>query len=312
MQFKLAFQETLRNSNTFFVVPTKQKAVYKQNTESRMSDEPRHDPAFAEKSKSAYERAADQGVDPRCIPQTLSVPPPIGKDIVPPVYSDEDRSNWRFLFNRQMQILPSRAGKAFLDGVEMLGMTEDAIPSLSSVSKKMEAETGWRVARIPGLLHERDFFSLLADRVFPSTDYLREKKELDYTPAPDCFHDMFGHMPMLTEPAFADYYQLFGQASMNAKGHQRIQLERMHWFTVEFGLVRQKEGLRIFGAGILSSKDEVAHALNDEAEIIPYSAARVVEQDYEVWHLQPRLFALESFNQLVSEFREWTRDQGLM
>jgi len=277
-----------------------------------MSDGTSSGTAYSEENKSAYEIAADQGVDPRCIPQTLDGPPPVGKDIVTPVYSEEDHANWRFLFSRQMEILPSRAGQAFLDGVETLGMTEDAIPSLAGVSKKMEAATGWRIARIPGLLHEKDFFSLLADRVFPSTDYLRGKDELDYTPAPDCFHDMFGHMPMLTEPAFADYYQLFGQASMNAKGHQRIQLERMHWFTVEFGLVRQKEGLRIFGAGILSSKDEVAHALNGKAEILPYSVDRVVDQDYEVWHLQPRLFALHSFNQLVSEFRAWTRVQGLM
>jgi phenylalanine-4-hydroxylase len=119
-------------------------------------------------------------------------------------------------------------------------------------------------------------------------------------------------MPMLTQPAFADYYQLFGKAAMNAVGVQRVKLERMHWFTVEFGLIRQDDGLRIFGAGILSSKGEVTHALNGEAEVLPYSASRVVEQDYEVWHLQPILFELESFDQLVSEFRAWTRHENLL
>ena len=277
-----------------------------------MTLNPDTEPAKAGEPQSAYERAAEQNVDPRCIPQRLETPPPIGEDISTPDYPNQDHENWRFLFNRQMNLLPGRAGDAFLNGVDILGLTEEHIPSLARVSRNMEQATGWRIARIPGLLHEEDFFSLLARRVFPSTDYIRGADELDYTPAPDCFHDIFGHMPMLTQPEFADYYQLFGQAAGNAKGQQRVQLERMHWFTVEFGLIRQAEGLRIFGAGILSSKEEVTHALGGEAEVRPYSAASVVEQDYEVWHLQPILFALESFDQLVSEFRTWTKDQGLL
>jgi len=270
------------------------------------------DPASREEHKSAYERTGDGDVDPRCIPQSLDGPPPVGSEIVAPVYPKQDHDNWRFLFNRQMELLPGRAGDAFLDGVRILGMTDEKIPALADLSARMEAATGWRIARIPGLLHEKDFFDLISNRIFPSTDYIRGTEELDYTPAPDCFHDIFGHMPMLTEPAFADYYQLFGQAAMHARGVQRVQLERMHWFTVEFGLIKQKEGLRIFGAGILSSKGEVMHALGGEAEVFPYSALRVIEQDYEVWHVQPILFALESFDQLVSEFRSWTRDQGLL
>lgn len=270
------------------------------------------DAFLADGGTSAYERAAEEGIDPRCIPAHLDGPAPVGDEIVAPDYSVKDQDKWRFLFDRQMDLLPGRAGDAFVHGVEVLGMSPDGIPSLAEMSERMEAATNWRLARIPGLLHEKDFFTLISNRVFPSTDYIRGEDELDYTPAPDCFHDMFGHMPMLTEPAFADYYQHFGQAAMNAEGLQRVQLERMHWFTVEFGLVRQKNGLRIFGAGILSSKGEVAHAVNGDAEVIPFSADRVVEQGYEVWHLQPILFALESFDQLVSEFRNWTTTQGLI
>ena len=107
-------------------------------------------------------------------------------------------------------MLPGRAGAAYLKGVETLGMVPDRIPALSDLSATLERETGWRVSRIPGLLHERDFFTLLSERRFPSTDYIRGTDELDYTPAPDLFHDIFGHMPMLTEPDFADFYQLFG------------------------------------------------------------------------------------------------------
>ena len=277
-----------------------------------MSEKSDLEPAFAEENVSAYERAAQQGIDPRCIPRSMDGPPPIGDQIVSPSYTDQDQENWRFLFDRQMELLSGKAGAAFLEGIQMIGMERDHIPSLSAMSDRLQTATGWRVARIPGLLHEKDFFKLISKRIFPSTDYIRGIDELDYTPAPDCFHDMFGHMPMLTEPAFADYYQFFGQAALKAEGHQRTQLERMHWFTVEFGLIKQTKGLRIFGAGILSSKNEVRHAMHGEAEIIPYSAERVVAQEYEVWHLQPILFVLDSFKQLVSEFRTWTRGQGLL
>ncbi|NNF03160.1 MAG: phenylalanine 4-monooxygenase, partial [Rhodothermales bacterium] len=226
-------------------------------------------------------------------------------------YPDRDHANWRYLFERQMKLLRGRAGEAFLDGVGMLGMTADRIPALKDLSAAMERETGWQVARIPGLLHEKDFFELIADRKFPSTDYIRGKEELDYTPAPDCFHDMFGHMPMLTEPAVADFYHRFGRAALNAKGQQRTWLERLHWFTIEFGLIRQEQGIRVFGAGIMSSKDEVGHALSDEVDRRPFSIDAVINQDYEVWHLQPILFVLDTFEQLETEFASWTKEQGL-
>ena len=262
---------------------------------------------------SAYEKAPSDGseLDPRCVPQTLEGDPPTGSEIAYPDYPQEDHDNWKFLFERQMKLLPGRAGAAYLAGVDKLGMTADRIPALADLSAALEREAGWRVARIPGLLHERDFFTLLSERRFPSTDYIRGSDELDYTPAPDLFHDIFGHMPMLTQPAFADFYQLFGQAALGAEGIDRQSLERIHWFTVEFGLIRDPEEIRIFGAGVLSSKDEVVHAL-DQAEQRPFSMQAVIDQDYEVWHLQPVLFVLESFQQLVDEFEAWARERGLL
>lgn len=270
------------------------------------------DDAVVEDERSAYEKAGAEAVDPRCIPQTLHEPPPVGDEIPYPEYPEQDHANWRFLFERQMEMLPGRAGEDFLRGVEILGMTPERIPALSELSRRMEAATGWRIARIPGLLHERDFFTLLANRLFPSTDYIRGTDELDYTPAPDCFHDMFGHMPMLTQPAFADFYQLFGKAALHAQGADRPRLERFHWFTVEFGLIRQAEGLRIFGAGILSSKNEVTHALSDEVTKLVFDPERIVEQEYDVWHLQDLLFVLDSFEQLVDGFKAWTGERGLL
>ena len=262
---------------------------------------------------SAYEKERSDGgaVDPRCVPQTLDGDPPTGSEIAYPDYSQQDQDNWRFLFERQMDMLPGRAGAAYLRGVETLEMTPERIPALADLSAVLERETGWTVARIPGLLHERDFFTLLSERRFPSTDYIRGSDELDYTPAPDLFHDIFGHMPMLTEPDFADFYQLFGKAALRAEGVDRQSLERLHWFTVEFGLIRDPEEIRIFGAGVNSSKDEVLHAL-DKAEQRPFSVQAVIDQDYEVWHLQPILFVAESFDQLVTEFRAWAVSRGLL
>ncbi len=261
---------------------------------------------------SAYDKAAAHDIDPRCVPQRLDHEPPVGDAIPYPDYPAQDHANWRFLFERQMALLPGRAGDAFTSGVDRLGMTPDRIPSLASMSRRMQDASDWRIARIPGLVHEQDFFALLARRLFPSTDYIRGADELDYTPAPDCFHDMFGHMPMLTERAFADFYALFGRAALGATGKDRTSLERLHWFTVEFGLVRQGDGLRIFGAGILSSKNEVTHALSDAVDVLPFDPDRVVEQDYDVWHLQPTLFALDSFEQLVDGFSSWAKRRRLL
>lgn len=260
---------------------------------------------------SAYERAAQDGSDPRCVPQNLDGTPPIGDEIVYPDYRSEDHQIWKTLFDRQRELLPGRASEAYLRGIDILELKSERIPSLKDLSASLDRATGWKVARIPGLLHERDFFSLLSERVFPSTDYIRNLDELDYTPAPDLFHDIFGHMPMLTNPSFADFYQRFGQAALNAEGQDRISLERLHWFTVEFGLVDQKIGRRIYGAGILSSKEEVAHALSPAVEVRPFDPDRITEQDYEVWHLQQVLFAVESFAQLDTGFKDWTRRHGL-
>ena len=262
--------------------------------------------------KSAYEKPEVEDVDPRCVPQNLDGPPPMGDGIPVPEYLDQDHANWQFLYKRMVELLPGRASDAYLKGLDRLGMSPDGIPALRDLSARMEAETDWQIARIPGLLHERDFFGLLADRKFPSTDYIRGEDELDYTPAPDCFHDIFGHMPMLTQPDFADFYQLFGQAALDAEGVDRQSLERLHWFTVEFGLIRQAEGLRIFGAGIMSSKAEVLSVLSEEVDQRPFSVEAVINQDYDVWHLQPIVFVLESFEQLVTEFKRWAVGRGLL
>ena len=162
------------------------------------------------------------------------------------------------------------------------------------------------------MIHEQNFFELLRKKVFPSTDYIRGKEELDYTPAPDLFHDIFGHMPLLTNSNFASFYQKFGEAALNAKGNDRTKLETFHWFTVEFGLIKNKEGMRIYGAGILSSLQEVQHALSDKVKVIDFDPEKIVVQEYDVWHLQPILFAIDSFEQLEKGFDDWCKKNGLL
>ena len=265
-----------------------------------------------EKILSAYEKAAEDGIDPRCIPQRLDKPVPEHDEIVYPNYTIEEQENWKYLYNRQMQYLPDRACDEYLRGAIQLNLSSEEIPNLQVHSQIFNRITGWKVARVPGLIHEQNFFEMLRRKVFPSTDYIRKKEELDYTPAPDLFHDIFGHMPLLTNKSFASFYQMFGEAALNADGINRKYLETLHWFTVEFGLIRKSEGMRIYGAGILSSLNEVQNALSNNVEVRDFIPEKIVEQDYDVWHLQPILFAIDSFEQLEQGFKDWTKKVGIL
>ena len=250
--------------------------------------------------------------DPRCIPIALDAPIPEGDAIEYPHYSDEDNETWKIMYARQRELLPTHACREFLDGMAQLKFPEDRIPALRNVSRELDKATRWKLARSPGLLHEKDFFELLARRVFPSTDYIRPRKELDYTPAPDCFHDIFGHCPMITLPAFANFYQRIGQAAANAEGTIREGLVRIYWFTVEFGLVRQDGKDLIYGNGIASSYGEAKNAMTSAVEKRPFVPEKVAQQPYDIWHFQPILFVIDSFEQLESGFDDWARRNGLV
>jgi phenylalanine-4-hydroxylase len=260
-------------------------------------------------SKSAYARYAEQdNIDPRCIPIKLDGPVPDHDSISYPEYPPHDHETWSTLYQRQLRQLPGRACKEYLEGMRILNLQPERLPALREISLTLDEMVGWRVARIPGLLDTNDFFSFMARAHFPSTDYIRQPEELEYTPAPDCFHDIFGHMPMLTNPFFSRFFQFFAQTFLKVTEAREIRmLERFYWFTVEFGLINTPEGRRIYGAGILSSPKEVLHSLSDSVEVQPFEPDRLGAQDYDVWHLQPLLFAIESFEQLEGGFRDWAR-----
>jgi phenylalanine-4-hydroxylase len=257
-----------------------------------------------EPNRPTDQRAAPE--DPRCVPIKLNRPIPVGDDIPYPKYPPEQNAVWRDLYARQVQLLPGRAADEFLSGLAALDLDRHRIPALAEVSRKLHAATGWRLARTPGLLDAHDFFSHLAQRIFPCTDYVRGREELDYTPAPDCFHDIFGHTPMIMHPRFADFYQHIGEAALQCKDPAVEEgLTRIYWFTVEFGLVKNPGGLRIYGNGIISSFGEVLHSLTDKVEKRPFEPDKVAATPYDIWHFQEVLFVIDSFDHLAEEFDRW-------
>ena len=252
--------------------------------------------------------------DPRCVPIALDGPIPEGSEIEYPDYSDDEHAVWKILYARQRKLLPGRACREYIEGLQPLNLPENRVPALRDVSAVLEKATGWKLTRSPGLLHEKDFFERLARRVFPATDYIRPRHEMDYTPAPDLFHDVFGHTPMIVHESFANFFQKIGQAaaSENAVGDVRVGLVRIYWFTVEFGLINTPEGLRIYGNGITSSYGEMQHSLSETVEKRPFIAEDVARQEYDIWHMQPVLFVIDSFQQLEEGFKDWARGYRLL
>ena len=217
-------------------------------------------------------------------------------------YSDEDQAVWRLLVERQSALARSHACDEFLQGLSTLGIG-DAIPDFADVSAKLEKLTGWRLVGVPGLIPDAVFYDHLAHRRFPVTVWIRTRAELDYLAEPDLFHDFFGHVPLLGDPVFADYMQMYGQRGVEA-GARIDLLARLYWYTVEFGLIHTPKGLKAYGAGILSSAAEVKHAIESrDVERLPFEAATVMHRPYEIDKLQNTYFVLHDFRQLFEAAR---------
>jgi phenylalanine-4-hydroxylase len=217
-------------------------------------------------------------------------------------YRDTDQDRWRRLYARQMRLVPGRACPEFLRVVDTLGY-EAGIPRFDQVNDRLDRATGWQVVAVPGLLPEHVFFAHLAHRRFPVTVWLREEHEFDYIVEPDVFHDFFGHVPLLFDPVFADYMQAYGRGGQKAEGlHALEYLARLYWYTVEFGLIRSGDGLRIYGAGILSSPSEVSYALSSPLpRRIGFDLERVMRTRYKIDNFQQTYFVIDDFGQLFRE-----------
>ena len=218
-------------------------------------------------------------------------------------YTPTDHQVWATLFRRQREVLVGRACDAFLQAQDAMGMTPDAIPKFTDLNEALRAATGWELVGVEGLLPELVFFDHLANRRFPVTWWIRKPEQMDYLSEPDLFHDLFGHVPLLMDPVFADYLQAFGHGGVKAHGigeEALMLLTRLYWYTVEFGLIRQDDGLRIYGSGIVSSKGESIHCLESDApNRLGFDLERIMRTRYRIDTYQKTYFVIDSFEQLM-------------
>jgi phenylalanine-4-hydroxylase len=216
-------------------------------------------------------------------------------------YSAEDHAVWDTLFARQCRQLPGRTTQAFLDGLDILKLSHPGIPDFAELSERLNARTGWSVVAVPGLVPDDVFFTHLANRRFVAGRFIRSPDQLDYLKEPDVFHDVFGHVPLLAHPVFADYMQAYGEGGLRSLQFGALhKLARLYWYTVEFGLIQEGEGLRIYGAGIVSSHGESIFALDSASpNRIGFDLMRVMRTPYRIDDYQQTYFVIDSFDQLL-------------
>lgn len=217
-------------------------------------------------------------------------------------YTAQEHATWKTLFERQLQLLPGRACDAFLQGLQDLPLDAERIPDFRLLNEVLMQRTGWQVVAVPGLVPDDVFFQHLAHRRFPSGNFIRKPHELDYLQEPDIFHDVFGHVPMLMNPAMADFIQAYGEGGLRAQSLGVLdKLARVYWYTVEFGLVRQDDGLRLYGAGIASSSSETVFCLDsDSPNRVRFDLERVMQTRYRIDDFQESYFVLEDLSELLS------------
>jgi phenylalanine-4-hydroxylase len=216
-------------------------------------------------------------------------------------YTPEEHGVWQTLFERQATLLPGRACDAFLAGMRELPISSQGIPDFEVLNSVLMARTGWQLVAVPGLVADDVFFEHLAHRRFPAGRFIRGRHALDYLQEPDIFHDVFGHVPMLMNPVMADFMEAYGRGGLRAQGMGKLAaLARVYWYTVEFGLVQQKDGVRIYGAGIASSFSETRFCLeNDAPNLLHFALERVMRTRYRIDDFQESYFVLPSLEALL-------------
>lgn len=219
-------------------------------------------------------------------------------------YTDADHAIWRMLFDHQVEVLQDRCCREFFDGLDKLELVSDQIPHFDRLSEQLERLTGWRVVAVPSLVPDDIFFEHLANRRFPAGQFIRKPEQLDYIEQPDVFHDVFGHVPMLAHPVFADYMQAYGKGGQRALEEFGAlkNLARLYWYTVEFGLIGTPNGLRIYGSGISSSRAESIYALESASpNRVVFDLERVMRTEYRIDDFQETYFVIPTFEELFAE-----------
>jgi phenylalanine-4-hydroxylase len=231
-------------------------------------------------------------------------------------YTAADHATYSLLYQRQTALLPGLACDTFIAALPSLGAS-DQIPRFEDINVRLRQATGWEIVAVPGLIPELHFFQLLAARRFPVTDWIRSPQELDYIVEPDVFHDLFGHVPMLFNPVLADFVQRYGQGGVKAHALGACeQLSRLYWYTIEFGLIAQADGLRAYGAGILSSPGELPYAVRDPSPLrLPLTLERAMRTRYKIDTYQQNYFVIDSlealFHLTAADFTALYRDLAL-
>jgi len=228
-------------------------------------------------------------------------------------FTPEDHAVWDLLFARQVELLGTRVVSAFLDGIDLLRLSHPGVPDVEGLNAILEPRTGWRTVAVPGLVPDDIFFAMLSERLFPVGNFIREREQLDYLEAPDCFHDMFGHIPMLAHHDFAEMVEHVGRLGLAAieagEGHR---VARIYWHSVEFGLAQEQDELKILGAGLASSFGESHFSLeNGDVERLPFSVERAVNTPYRHDAFQPRYLVSESLGGTISEVLALTPERLL-
>ncbi|MDZ4674275.1 MAG: phenylalanine 4-monooxygenase [Gemmatimonadota bacterium] len=216
-------------------------------------------------------------------------------------YTPTDHQVWASLYRRRMDTLRSTASSLFLEGIDAIGLREDRVPDLDDVNRRLAPRTGWRAVPVAGFLPAGEFFASLARREFPTTITVRPPEQLEYLPEPDIFHDVFGHVPLHADPAFADFLQAFGAEAARAEPAELERFTRLFWFTIEFGLVREAGQVRIYGSGLISSEKDAANALGPGCDRRPFSREAVMAQDFRIDDIQPVLYVVDGFKELLGE-----------
>ena len=218
-------------------------------------------------------------------------------------YTPQDHKTWGALFNRQLTTLKGKVCQEYLDGLKTLHLTADEVPNYDKMNRYLKAATGWEVLPVPGLIASRPFFSMLANKQFPAGTFIRTPEQLDYLEEPDIFHDVFGHVPLLSNPAYADYMQAYGKGGLLAMDHKGVKyLARLNWYTIEFGLIVSGGDFKAYGAGIMSSFGEAKYVMSDPSpNIVKFNLERVLRTGYYIDDLQATYFAINSFESLFRE-----------
>jgi phenylalanine-4-hydroxylase len=227
-------------------------------------------------------------------------------------YTDENQETWTSLYDQQMAYLADHASNVYLSGAKSINLVREHIPYLDgpkSVNTFLKELTGWQSRAVPGYLPSKAFFACLAQRDFPTTITIRSKKSIDYLPEPDIFHDIFGHVPLHADPTFADFLQTYGKAALLTDDPMHTErLARLFWFTVEFGLIRENDQLKLYGSGLISSPGESKHALDsEEVDRRPFDLETVCDTAFEIDHYQPILYVLDSFDQLRDGMNQYAQ-----